>query len=85
VNNPNSFSLTAHPDYDPVLPAGPAADYVGKHVKTLYKVTMAGQIACIRSKGGRLSYRLSALNAYLDSLTEKPRSAKPTQEIDWGA
>lgn len=78
-------SLSAHPDYDPAIPAKPAAKYCGMHYKTILDLTHRGKLPVIRSAGGRLSYRLSALNKYLDSLTEEPRKARPAPEIDWGA
>lgn len=79
------MELKSHPSYDPAIPAPKAADYLGIHYKTLLTVTRQRRIPVIRSSGGRLSYRLSDLNAYLDSQREEPRQAKPAQEIDWGA
>lgn len=78
------MSLTSHPHYDPAIPARQAAEYIGRHYKTLLDLTRRKRIAVIRTTGGRLSYRLSDLNRYLDSLREEPRTAR-TQEPDWGA
>lgn len=80
---PRSSSVTAHPDYDPAIPARQAADYLSVHYKTLLALTRQRKIAVIRTAGGRLSYRLSVLNSYLDSLTEDPRESAATNEIDW--
>ncbi len=80
-----SDQLSAHPHYDPALPAREAAEYLALHYKTLLALTRARKLAVIRSKGGRLSYRLSDLNAYLDTLREEPRGPKALQEPDWGA
>ena len=80
---PRSSSVTAHPDYDPAIPARQAADYLSIHYKTLLALTRRRKIAVIRTTGGRLSYRLSVLNDYLDSLTEDPRSSGATSEINW--
>lgn len=77
--------VTAHPAYDPALPTGQAANYLGIHIKTLRELTRRRRIAVIRSAGGRLSYRLSDLNAYLNGLRQAARAEKAAQDIDWGA
>lgn len=76
--------VTAHPAYDPALPTRQAAQYLGIHPKTLHDLTRRGRIAVVRTPGGRLSYRLSELNRYLESLTQRPRQAKTEPDIDWG-
>lgn len=76
--------LAAHLAYDPALLTREAATYVGVHPKTLLDLARDGKVGHIQSKdGGRFRFRLSALNAYLESLESKPRQAAP-QEVDWG-
>lgn len=79
------MSITTHPAYDPAVDPKAAADYLNTHYKTLLRWTHEGHIAAIRTRGGRLSYRLSDLNAYLESRRVAPKSPKATQDIDWGA
>lgn len=70
------MSITNHPSYDPAVDPKVAAEYLNIHYKTLLRWTHEGQIAAIKTKGGRFSYRLSDLNAYLDSLRVAP--SQPT-------
>lgn len=76
--------LNAHPDYDPALPTKEAAAYLGIHRKTLQDLARRREVSAIRSPGGRLSFRLSTLNRYLDGRTDQSKPSK-TKEIDWGA
>lgn len=83
---PETSPMTAHPDYDPALPTREAAAYLGIHPKTLQGLARRREVTAIRSPGGRLSFRLSTLNRYLDGQTvEDRRPSRRVRDIDWGA
>lgn len=79
--------LLLHPAADPALPAELAAEYCGGiHVKTLLSDAQAGKIPSVqRSEGGRVRFRLSDLNAYLDNQRRAATRAgsTTTQEPNW--
>jgi Helix-turn-helix domain len=80
--------LLRHPQYDPILTRDQAAEYLGLHPKTVAKDTMAGDlIACRRSDGGALRYRLSDLNNYLNDQRAEPIRRRETRlpARDWSA
>jgi len=52
---------------DPILTGDEAANYLRVHRKTLYRLTKRGELAVIKSPSGRVRFRLSDLEAYLDS------------------
>lgn len=80
--------LWEHPDADPVLSGDQAATYAGRHAKTLERAAKSGQLQYLQTReGGRIQYRLSHLNAWLDSLTAgrqattKPRCRKQAPKV----
>lgn len=79
------MSLAQHPQYDPILTARQAADYIKCHYKTLLKMARRGALVTCRTPGGRLRFRLSDLNRYVNSLREEPRADGHTDDIDWSA
>lgn len=83
----NAPQLTAHPDFNPCLNHSEAADYLRVHPKTLDRIVAEGRLAVVRrdAEGSHRRYRVSALNAYLDSLEIAPRVARTMDDIDWGA
>lgn len=61
-----------HPNYDPLMTSGQAAQYLGIHVETLRKMTRLRELDCVRkrqAKGSDVHYRLSALNKWVNAHT----------------
>lgn len=79
--------LFENKDFDPALTTKEAAEYTGLHEKTLLEDARSGEVAFIRrSENGRLRFRLSDLNKYLDSQRTQPSTQKSSDaEIDWGS
>jgi hypothetical protein len=78
--------LMAHPAADPVLTRNQAAQYCGRHPKTLERAAKAGDLPYLQTgDGGRIQYRLSALNAWLDTLSSTPtKPRRADKERQWG-
>lgn len=77
-------ALANHPAYDPAIPAKQAAAYISVHYRTLLDLTRDGKIVALRSPGGRITYRLSDLNGYLDEIRQASKVRRAPKEIDWG-
>jgi len=54
------------------LRLGEAADYLGVHATTLRRWSDEGQVACIRTPGGRRRFSRAALDDFLISMSEQP-------------
>lgn len=82
------LAVWAHPDSDPVLSGDAAAKYCGVgSPKTMIRAAKAGELAYVQTgEGGRVRYRLSALNAWLETQTTPTRSSnsRDLADIDWG-
>ena len=72
--------IMLHPAADPALDRDQAARYCGRHPKTLERAAKAGELPYLQTgEGGRIQYRLSALNAWLDKSSTKPPRRRTTQ------
>lgn len=60
------LDLRNHPDFDPILTANEAADYLKMHPKTLRHKAHGGEISFVRhgGPGCALKFRLSDLNRF---------------------
>ena len=75
-------AVMAHPDANPALSPEQAAQYAGRHGKTIERAAKAGDLEYLQTgEGGRILYRLSSLNTWLDSLScgRTPAPAPPTR------
>ena len=76
--------LAAHLAYDPLFLVDEAANYLKTHPESVRQLARDGKISYVQAtQGGRFKFRLSALNAYAESLEVKPRRSAD-REIDWG-
>lgn len=75
--------------HDGVLTTKEAANYLGLHRKTLLQDAKDGLIPYYRRSNkerGRIRFRLSDLNNYLDTQrVDRRRKKAATDDIDWGA
>lgn len=79
-----SDAFMAHPNADPVLSLDQAASYTGLCGKTLKSDALAGKLASLqRKENGRVRFRLSDLNIYLESQRRPVRDFIKSKEIDW--
>lgn len=90
LTRPPGPRLAEHSNYDPVLPRKEAADYCGCHPTTLTEDAYAGLVPYLRRSNGergRLRFRLSDLNRYLEAQRVNHRTAQSTgsDAVDWGA
>lgn len=59
--------------YNPAYSSRKAAEYIDVHYRHLLELADEGKIKAHRTAGGRLKFRLSDLNEYLDTLPIKTK------------
>jgi excisionase family DNA binding protein len=63
--------VNSHATFNPAYSSRKAAEYIDVHYRHLLELADEGKIKAHRTAGGRLKFRLSDLNEYLDTLPIK--------------